>query len=142
MVNQWLIALVPLASAAVGAVLTYAFTSRVRRDEAITRFKEEKYAGLLVKMQGFVGATASADLKRQFLVEQYQSWLYASDEVVLAINSMIEHVKAVYHHQPGINPELGFGLVGNVVLSMRRDLLGKTGLTRDAFQYTDVDVDG
>jgi hypothetical protein len=52
--KEWLIALVPLASAALGAVLAYMFTSRTKREESIIRFKEEKYAKLLVKLQGFV----------------------------------------------------------------------------------------
>lgn len=55
----------------------------------LTRFKEEKYAKLLVKLQGFVGTTASAQLKREFFEQQYQSWLYASDEVAEAINNLM-----------------------------------------------------
>jgi hypothetical protein len=55
------------------------FTSRTKREESIIRFKDEKYAKLLVKLQGFVGTTTSGQLKREFFEEQYQSWLYASD---------------------------------------------------------------
>jgi hypothetical protein len=58
--KEWLIPIVPLVSAALGAFVTYLFTARARRDESILRFKEEKYAKLLVKLQGFVGATTSA----------------------------------------------------------------------------------
>ncbi len=136
--EQWLIALVPVASAALGAWLAYMFTSRSKRDESIMRFKEEKYARLLAKLQGFVGTTASAELKREFFVEQYQSWLYASDDVVRAINAMVEQVKRDYHADVKPDPEVGHKLVGEVVLSMRRDLLGKTDLGYDAFSYTDV----
>ncbi len=85
--EKWLIALVPLASAALGAFLVYLFTSRAKREESIVRFKEEKYAKLLIKLQGFVGSTTSAQLKREFFEEQYQSWLYASDAVVELRNS-------------------------------------------------------
>ena len=136
--EQWLIALVPVASAALGAWLAYLCTSRSKRDESIMRFKEEKYARLLVKLQGFVGTTASAELKREFFVEQYQSWLYASDDVVRAINAMVEQVKLDYHASAKPDPEVGHKLVGDVVLSMRRDLLGKTALGYEAFSYTDV----
>ena len=87
--SDWSAALVPLLSASLGAFLTYVFTSRTRRDESILRFKEEKYVKLLVKLQGFVGSTSSAQTKREFFEEQYQSWLYASDEVVEAINRMV-----------------------------------------------------
>ncbi|WP_292992461.1 hypothetical protein [Nitrosomonas sp.] len=52
--KEWFIALVSIASAALGALLAFLFTSRAKRDESILRFKEEKYAKLLVKLQGFV----------------------------------------------------------------------------------------
>jgi len=137
--KEWLIALVPLASAAVGAVLTYMFTSRTRREESIIRFKEEKYAKLLVKLQGFVGTTSSAQLKREFFEEQYQSWLYASDEVVQSLNAMVRLVIEARGTAP--NPEAGRKAVGEIVLAMRRDLLHKTALNYRAFQYTDVEPD-
>ena len=62
--------MVPVISVALGALITYLFTSRAKRDDAILRFKEEKYAKLLVKLQGFVGVTTSAQLKREFFEEQ------------------------------------------------------------------------
>jgi len=134
--KEWLIALVPLLSAAIGAIFTYLFTSRARRDESITRFKEEKYAKLLVKLQGFVGLTTSGQLKKEFFEEQYQAWLYASDEVVDSLNKMVQLVIKAQGAAP--DPEAGRKAVGEIVLSMRRDLLGKTNLDYTAFQYTDV----
>jgi len=128
--------LIPFASAAIGALLTYLFTSRARRDEAIVRFKEEKYAKLLVKLQGFVGVTTSGRLKREFFEEQYQSWLYASDEVVVALNRMVRLVIEGQGAAP--DPEAGRRAVGEIVLAMRRDLLHKTALDYTAFRYTDV----
>jgi hypothetical protein len=134
--KEWLIALVPLASAALGAFLVFLFTSRAKREESILRFKEEKYAKLLIKLQGFVGSTNSAQLKREFFEEQYQSWLYASDAVVKSINSLVQLVKENYGKAP--DPEAGRKAIGEIVLAMRRDLLGKTNLGYTAFQYTDV----
>ena len=134
--KEVLIALVPLGSAGLGAFLAYLFTSRAKRDESMIRFKEEKYAKLLVKLQGFVGATTSAQLKREFFEEQYQSWLYASDEVVEALNGLVGLVKEGQGAAP--NAEIGRKAVGDLVLAMRRDLLGKTKLGFAAFQYTDV----
>jgi len=137
--NESIIAAVPLLSVAVGAFLGYIFTSRARRDESIARFKEEKYAKLLVKLQGFVGNTTSAQLKRDFFEEQYQSWLYASDEVVEALNRMVRLVVDGRGSSP--DPEAGRKTVGDIVLAMRRDLLRKTRLDYRAFQYTDVHED-
>src|ERR1700677_2484904 len=98
--KEWLIAFVPIASAAVGAFLTYMFTSRTKREEAIVRFKEEKYAKLLVKLQGVVGVTASGHLKREFFEEQYQSWLYASDEFIEALNTMVNLIIEAKGNEP------------------------------------------
>ncbi len=134
--KEMLIAVVPLASAALGAFLAYLFTSRAKRDESIVRFKEEKYAKLLIKLQGFVGATTSAQLKREFFEEQYQSWLYASDEVVESINALVRLVKE--GRGSAADAEVGRKAVGDIVLAMRRDLLRKTTLDYKAFQYTDV----
>lgn len=134
--KEWLIDLVPLISAALGAFLAYLFTSRTKRDESMLRFKEEKYAKLLVKLQGFVGSTSTVQLKREFFEEQYQSWLYASDEVVKSINDMVRLV--IENHGAEPNPDMGRKAVGEVVLAMRRDLLKKTKLDYTAFRYTDV----
>ena len=110
-----------------------------RRDEAIVHFKEEKYAKLLVKLQGFVGVTTSGQLKREFFEEQYQAWLYASDEVVLALNKMVQLVIDGRGETP--EPEAGRRAVGDIVIAMRRDLLEKTALDFTAFRYTDVHDD-
>ena len=120
----------------IGALLTYLFTSRSKREESIVRFKEEKYAKLLVKLQGFVGSTTSAQLKREFFEEQYQSWLYASDDVVVALNTMVHLVIENKGAQP--DPHTGRKAIGDIVLAMRRDLLHKTNLDYMAFQYFDV----
>jgi len=128
--------MVPVISVALGALITYLFTSRAKRDDAILRFKEEKYAKLLVKLQGFVGVTTSAQLKREFFEEQYQSWLYASDDVVRKLNVMVRLVADGQGAAP--DADAGRKAVGEIVLAMRRDLLHKTSLDYTAFRYTDV----
>ncbi|HXY78027.1 MAG TPA: hypothetical protein VEH47_04395 [Candidatus Acidoferrales bacterium] len=134
--KEWLVALVPLLMGAVGAFLGYLLSLRAKRYESIARFKEEKYARLLVKLQGFAGATTSATLKKEFFEEQYQSWLYASDEVIEALNAMVRLVI----ESRGTPPDRAAGqkAVGNIVLAMRRDLLRRTKLDYTAFRYIDV----
>jgi len=66
------------------------FTSKTKRNEAILKYKEDKYSNLLVLLQGFVGLTASSETKKKFFEEQHRSWLYCSAGVVTAINDMIE----------------------------------------------------
>lgn len=128
--------LLPIIAALIGSYFTYYFTIKSKKSEAILKFKEEKYANLLVLLQGFVGATVSAEAKRKFFEEQYKSWLYCSDDVVKAINNMVHLVIASRGEKP--DSEAGRKAIGNIVLAMRKDLLGKTKLNYEDFQYTDV----
>lgn len=128
--------LIPILVAVISSYLTYYFAIKSRKDESISKFKEEKYTALLVYLQGFVGKTASGEIKRKFFEEQYKSWLYASDGVVKAVNNMVQLVIDSKGNDP--NVEVGRRAVGNIVLEMRKDLLGKTDLKSDDFRYTDV----
>ncbi|MCG9969991.1 hypothetical protein L9W92_18555 [Pelotomaculum terephthalicicum JT] len=89
-IKDVLLIVVPILSGIFGSYLTYYFTVKSKRNEAIFKFKEEKYTKLLILLKGFVGNTTSAELKRQFFDEQYKSWIYCSDEVVKSINDMIK----------------------------------------------------
>ncbi|HUC89401.1 MAG TPA: hypothetical protein VMR45_01235 [Patescibacteria group bacterium] len=123
-----------IGTALVTSILTYHFTNKATKAAAVLRFREEKYAKLLVLLEGFVGNTASAETKRAFFKEQHESWLYCSDEVTQAINHLIEVVagkKGIIH----IKDE---DPVGAIVLAMRKDLLGKTKLGTSDFRYIDV----
>ena len=130
------ILLLPILTAVIGSYLTYYFTNKSKKSEAILRFKEEKYSNLLILLQGFVGKTTSGETKRKFFEEQYKSWLYSSDEVVQAINEMVKLVIESRGKEP--EPEKGRKAVGEIALKMRKDLLGKTKLGFKDFQYTDV----
>lgn len=125
-----------LTSAFIGGFVSYYYTSKSKKLEAIIRFREEKYSNLLILLQGFVGQTTSQETKKKFFEEQYKSWVYCSDEVVLAINNMVQLVIDTEGKEP--NPLEGKKAVGNIVLAMRKDLLGKTSLTFKDFRYTDV----
>lgn len=128
--------LVPLISAAIGGYISFYFSSKAKKNEAVMKFKEEKYANLLIHMQGFVGNTASSDPKKKFFEEQYKSWIYASDEVVRTTNDMIKLVIDAQGKDP--DHEEGRKAVGNIVLAMRKDLLGRTKLTYRDFRYTNI----
>jgi hypothetical protein len=106
--------LVPVLTGIIGSYLTYYFTSKSKREEAITKSKEEKYSNLLIRLQGFIGSTTNAETKKEFFAEQYKSWLYCSDEVVEAINHMVSLVIN------GHSPKEGQKAVGNIVLAMRK----------------------
>jgi hypothetical protein len=135
-VRNILLITMPLLAGIISSYATYYFAIKSKRDEAILKFKEEKYSNLLILLQGFIGNTTSSELKVKFFEEQYKSWLYSSDGVVKSINEMIELVKRTAGQVP--NPHDGQKAIGNIVLEMRKDMLGKTNLTNSDFQYTDV----
>lgn len=126
----------PVMTAIISSYLTYYFAIKSKQKEAITKFKEEKYSNLIIALQGFVGSTVSAEIKRIFFEEQYKSWLYSLDEVVVSINKLIQLLIDERGKNP--NPENGQKIIGNIILAMRKDLLGKTKLTYKDFRYTDV----
>ena len=100
------------------------------------KFKEEKYSNLIIALQGFIGSTVSPETKVKFFEEQYKSWLYSSDEVVEVINELIRLLIEERGKSP--DPVRGRQVIGNIILEMRKDLLGKTKLTNRDFRYTDV----
>jgi len=128
-----LLILLPIITAIVSSYLTYYFTIKSKKNEAILKFKEEKYSNLLILLRGFLGRTTSGETKRRFFEEQYKSWLYCSDRVVKAINKMLQFVIDSRDKEP----EKDKKAVGNIVFEMRKDLLGKTELTSKDFRYTD-----
>ncbi|MCK4359484.1 MAG: hypothetical protein KAW92_12245 [Candidatus Cloacimonetes bacterium] len=126
----------PLMAGLIGSYLTYYFTIKSKKKESILKFKEEKYTNLLILLQGFIGRTVSAETKKKFFEEQYKSWLYSSDEVVKTINKMVRLVIESRGEKP--DQETGRKAVGNIVLAIRKDLLGETKLDFKDFVYTDV----
>lgn len=128
--------LLPILTLISGAYLTYFFTNRTKRNETILKYKEEKYSNLLILLQGFVGTTANTETKKKFFEEQYKSWLYSSDEVVEAINVMVALI--IQSNEKPFTSEEGEKAVGNIVVAMRKDLLGNTNLDFSNFTYTDV----
>jgi len=134
--NAIILILVPIITGIASSYVTYYFTLRSKRNETILKFKEEKYTQLLVLLQGFIGETSSGKMKRAFFEEQYKSWLYCSDEVVKSINNMVELVINSRGAYP--DPNEGKKAIGNIVMAMRKDLLGKTNLNYADFKYTDV----
>ncbi len=131
-----LLIIFPFIAGVISAWVTYLFTLKAKKSENILKFKEEKYANLLIHLQGFVGETTSGETKKRFFEEQYKSWLYASDDVVQSMNDLVKLLIKERGNTP--DPQKGRKVVGNIVLQMRKDLLGKTELKENDFKYTDV----
>lgn len=127
----------PVVSAWLGALFTYYFAIKTRKSENIIKFKEEKYSNLIIALQGFIWNTTSYELKKNFFEEQYKSWLYASDEVTISINELINFIIEQNWRKP--DPEKWRSMIWNIILKMRKDLLWSkwTKLWNRDFRYTD-----
>ena len=68
-----LLIIIPILTAIISSYLTYYLTVKSKKNDAILRFKEEKYSNLLVLLQGFIGNTVSGSTKMKFFEEQYRS---------------------------------------------------------------------
>lgn len=135
-IETTLLILIPVIVVIISSYLTYYFAIKSKKNEAILKFKEEKYSNLLILLQGFVGKTTSGETKKKFFEEQYKSWLYSSDGVVKAINEIVQLVINAKGKEP--DQEKGKKSVRNIVLEMRKYLSGKTNLKSEDFRYTDV----
>ena len=131
-----LLIILPIVTAILSSYLTYYFAIKSKKNETMTKFKEEKYSNLIIALQGFIGVTVSSETKRIFFEEQYKSWLYSSDDVVKSINDLIKLLMDEKGKAP--NPDKGKEIVGTIILKMRKDLLGKTKLSQKDFRYIDV----
>lgn len=131
-----LLIVLPIVTAIISSYLTYYFAMKSKKTEAMIKFKEEKYSNLVVALQGFIGTTTSTITKRKFFEEQYKSWLYSSDTVVRSVNELTKILIEESGKAP--NQERGRKVVGNIILEMRKDLIGKTKLSYKDFRYTDV----
>ena len=134
--NEILLIVLPVATAILSSYLTYFFATRATKNESMIRFKEKKYSNLVIALKGFVGSTTSADKKIKFYEEQYKAWLYSSDSVVTAINDLTKLLIEEKGKDP--DPEKGRRVIGNIILQMRKNLVGKTNLKYKDFRYTDV----
>ena len=125
----------PIVTLLFGGGITYYFSQLQTRKEAQRKYKEEKYALLLKLLQGFCGNMSSDTTKRAFFDEYYQAWVYASDDVIIAIKQLIDSVKIGSDEQDRKN---GKAIIGNVVTAIRRDMGVKTNIPPETFEYIEV----
>ena len=120
---------------ALSAFITYVLTKRAKRDEAIFKYKEEKYGNLILLIQGFLdkGSKNTPDIQNKFFEEQYKSWLYSSDEVVLAVNNLVSVLRNANKGEI-----VSAHVAGEVIVAMRKDMLKNTKLKASDFQFTIV----
>ncbi len=134
------LSILPILTLVLGAYLNHKLGEKSKKTEHVLKYKEEKYANMILYLQGFVGNTASPDIQKDFLKELYKSWLYASDWVVTAVNNLVEYIKIINLDTPlsDSNKKIWRDYIGEIVLEMRKDLLWKTDLKSADFRYTDI----
>jgi hypothetical protein len=130
--------ILPIIAGLVGSYLTYYFTLKSKRMEAMMAFKEKSYESLLLKAQVFFGESNSPEAQKEFIDQMYKSWLYCSDDVVKAINQMLALLSIPGDERK--HDRYGHESFGNLVIAIRQDLLGKSSLTHKDFNQYKVRV--
>src|SRR3989344_4327855 len=103
----------------IGSGLTYWFGVRHLKTETEIKVKVEKYNNLIKYLRGFIGDSASGELKKQFFQEWETSWLYCSDGVFNTIRRMIEYARKIgTTHTKKESPDInGKKMLGDVILA-------------------------
>ena len=135
--------LLPLLIAIIPIVLTYYFSKKQEIDLKINEEKMRRYENLITYIdRGFLDSTRDANEKTQnkqnYYEQTYIVWLYASDDVISNLN---QFALAFSEWDKKKTPELESKVrstIGRMVLAMRKDIRGKTGLTESDFITTTV----
>lgn len=134
--KNFLLVLLPIIAGLIGSYLTYYWTIKSKRIEAIQKFKEEKYSNLILHLQGFSGSNATTEKKTAFFQEQYRSWLYASDDVVLAMKDMIDYLLKTQFDSKYQDEQRD--KIAEVIVAIRKDMLKNSKLSKKDFRFTTV----
>lgn len=112
------------------AAKEYRETERAKKEERAYVRRERRYAGLLKSLPGFFVNSTNRAATDEFIREYNLAWLYCPDDVVRACNSFL---LAASGRHPMTDDERKATLA-NLVVTMRRDLRGESGLTADEFE--------
>lgn len=134
-INTLITVITSLVSVIIVSILTYIFTTNAVKKERILKYKEDKYANLILSLQGFVGESGDKiKQKNDFIQEEYKSWLYSSDKVFKALSGVS---KAFASGNESSEDEKA-SAINNALLEMRKDLLGYTRIKKEDFKYKEL----
>lgn len=128
--------LIPILVGTFCSYITYILTKKTKVDDSIRAFREKSYENLILNAQAFVGEESNPEEKEIFLQEMYKSWVYCSDDVVAAINEIMEYMMLSVDEKNSIKRDQT--LLGNLIVAIRKDLMGKSSLVANDFQYYKV----
>jgi hypothetical protein len=118
--------------AVIGAVVTYLLQKNKELNLKIADQKREAYASFMKNFTEIAVAVmhdedvSGKDADRQRMLARDQLLLYASDDVIKAYDAWVRHADAEEH-----DLDKEGELVSLIFLAIRKDLLGKTKLTKE-----------
>jgi hypothetical protein len=105
-----------------GALVGYALDRRSAIANQVRAQKRDLYASLVRSLRIFQwGGAADEEEKDAFLTDYAQVWLWASDEVIMALNTFIDHNQRLAAGERTIQAELDRSF-DELMLQMRKDL--------------------
>ena len=118
---------------ALGAVIAWLLNERRRRATEEYPRREERYRELLLAMNGFYAHSSDPGVRQRFIEEYKRCWLYCDDSVIKAAN------EAMRVMSEGTTAPMAerHRVLGNFVLTLRRDLLSRKLTTRTKLRPED-----
>ena len=116
-----------------GALASYALERRAAIASQVRAQKRDLYASLAHSLGVFQGDRAAGEKEREAFLRDYsQVWLWASDEVIAALNRFIDHNQRLAAGEPKVQEKLDQSF-HDLMLAMRKDLRS-TSLTSSAYR--------
>lgn len=97
----------------------------------------ERFFTMLTNVPGFFVMRGDAEKQKKFLEAYFHVFLYAPDEAIRKFNTALRSMG--YVEPPDSEPNRA---MKEAILSMRRALYGKTGLSRDDILFPTQTVEG
>ena len=94
--------------------------------------KEERYVGFLDSIAGFYVGSSTAEEKTKFIHQLRLAWLYCPDDVIRLGNRFLDTVKVKDEKSTDAEKETA---LGNLLLELRREMVGKTKTNLKAADY-------
>jgi len=131
-----------LVGALFGSWLQHELDRKLRRESAVLLEERRVFNELANSLRVFVGTTKrTSDEKGAFLSAYDAIWLWASDEVISALNRFVE-IQERANRGEDVPQEQRRRAYATCVLQMRKSLgFKKTALTPDEYRFFEFDAD-
>src|SRR5690606_39031384 len=130
--TEWIAAAPIVVPLLAGVIAWFANERRKRTWEEYVR-KEQHYIALVRSLRGFYSASASKELRDEFIQQVNLCWLYCPDDVIRKAYAFLDSV----HERSGARQEESELALGAFVAAIRKDMLKRRVVARTGLESSD-----